>query len=152
MPPLRTLLLALACLAGVLPGAAGAAPLRADRGGEIDWRIPGGHVLSVFHTGPKRALSRVRLVTAEVVILPSGRMVTRSVAMLPARPEPPRRPDADLIVLPLPAAMPLFLAALAGLLIAGRRRRGPSPTARAELPLSPGSWQATRRCPRPPPW
>jgi hypothetical protein len=128
MPFLRTLLLALALLAGTLPGPAGAAPLRADRGGELDWRIPGGHVLSVFPTGPTRILPRIRLVTAEVVILPSGRILTRSVAMLPARPEPPRRPDADLIVLPLPAAMPLFLAALAGLLIAGRRRRPPHTT------------------------
>jgi hypothetical protein len=130
MPFLRTLLLALAILAGALPGPAGAAPLRADRGGDLDWRVPASHVLSVFPTGPKRTLPRIRLVTAEVVILPSGRMVTRSVAMLPARTDPPRRPDADLIVLPLPAAMPLFVAALAGLLIAGRRRRRPPRAAR----------------------
>jgi hypothetical protein len=125
MSRLRTLLLTLALLAGALPGAAGAAPLRTVGGGDLDWRIPGGHVLSVVPTGGVRALPRVRLVTAEVVILPSGRMITRSVVMLPARPTAPRRPDADLIVLPLPAAMPLFIAALAGLVLAGRHRRGP---------------------------
>ena len=112
-----------------MPGAAGAAPVRADRGGELDWRIPGGHVLSVSG-GEARALLRIRLVTAEVVILPSGRMITRTLAVLPARPKPPRRPDTDVIVLPLPAAMPLFLAAMAGLLLAGRHRRKPRRTAR----------------------
>jgi hypothetical protein len=128
MPRLRTILLALAVLAGTLPAAVSAAPLRADRGGDLDWRIPAGHVLSVFPGGERRTLPRIRLLTAEVVILPSGRMITRTVAVLPARPKPAPRPDADLIVLPLPAAMPLFLAALTGLLIAGRRRRRPPPT------------------------
>jgi hypothetical protein len=124
MPRLHALLL---CLA-LLPGAAGAAPLRADRGGDLDWRIPGGHVLSVIPRGEARALLRIRLVTAEVVILPSGRMITRTLAVLPARPKSAPRPDVDVIVLPLPAAMPLFLAALTGLLIAGRRRRRPTLT------------------------
>ena len=129
MPRLRMLLLALALLAGALPGSAGAAPLRADRGVDLDWRIPGGHVFSVVLTGTVRALPRIRLVTAEVVILPSGRMLTRSVALLPARPEPRPRPDMNLVVLPLPAAMPLFLAALTGLVLVGRTRRRPPHTA-----------------------
>jgi hypothetical protein len=125
MSILRTFLLALALLAGGLPGAAGAAPLRADRGTALDWRIPGGQVVPILLKRELRALPRVRLLTAEVVVLPSGRMLIRSIATLPARAEPPPRPTADLIVLPLPAAMPLFLAALAGLLIAGHPRRRP---------------------------
>lgn len=129
MPRLCTLFLALALLAGALPGSAGAVPLRADRAVDLDWRIPGGHVFSVGPTGTVRALPRIRLVTAEVVVLPSGRLLTRSVAMLPARPEQRPRPDVDLVVLPLPAAMPLFLAALAGLFLAGRPRRRPPKTA-----------------------
>lgn len=129
MSRLPTLLLTLALLTGALPGAAGAAPLRTGGGGDLDWRIPGGHVLSVVPTGGVRALPRVRLVTAEVVILPSGRMVTRPAAALPLRTGLASRPGADLIVLPLPAAMPLFLAAIAGLALAGRRRRTGHPLA-----------------------
>jgi hypothetical protein len=63
----------------------------------------------------------VRLVTVEVIILPSGRLATRRVADLPAPPDRGKPTGEDLIVLPLPAGMPLLLAALAGLAVAGRR-------------------------------
>lgn len=119
--PAFLLPLALLLLPALLPAPAAAASVRADRGAELDWRIPAGHVLSAFPLAPLRALPRVRLVTAEVVILPSGRMITRTLAAIPAPPAPP--PRTDLIALPLPGAMPLLLAAIGGLVLAGRRRR-----------------------------
>ncbi len=114
-PPLALLLL--------LAGAASAAPLRPDRE-TFDRAVPAPHIQSARLGEELRSLPRVRLFLAEVTILPSGRMVSRAIPVLPLRegraaPIPP-----DLIVLPLPAAMPLLVAALAGLAIAGRRRRG----------------------------
>jgi hypothetical protein len=113
----------LALLLALLPLSAGAAPVRIDRDAALDWRVPVRHALAVSPKWQVRALPRVRLLTKEVVILPSGRMVIRAVVAVPALPEALRRPDVDLIVLPLPAAMPLALAALAGLALAGRGRR-----------------------------
>jgi hypothetical protein len=120
-PPLALLLL--------LAGAGSAAPVRADRD-TLDRGTPAPRVQSAVLVEELRTLPRVRLFLAEVTILPSGRTVTRAIPVLPLRADGASPLPPDLIVLPLPAAMPLFLAALAGLALAGRSRRG-GPLARA---------------------
>jgi hypothetical protein len=122
MPRLNALVLPLTlAFVVILAGPAAPAPLRFDRGADLDWRVPAPHVMKFVSWGAPRALHRVRLVTVEVIILPSGRLATRRVADLPAPPDRGKPTGEDLIVLPLPAGMPLLLAALAGLAVAGRR-------------------------------
>lgn len=118
---LRALFPSLALLL-LLAGAGSAAPVRADRD-TLDRGVPA-RVQSAVLVEELRTLPRVRLFLAEVTILPSGRTITRAIPVLPLRADGASPLPPDLIVLPLPAAMPLFLAALAGLALAGRSRRG----------------------------
>jgi hypothetical protein len=77
----------------------------------------------------------VRLLAVEVTLLPSGRVLHRTIVDLPPhRPLRSQPPGPDPLVLPLPGAMPLLLGALAGLFVVGRRRRPTALAAAAGAP------------------
>jgi hypothetical protein len=119
-------LLAAAILA-FAPGRAAAVPVALDREFTLAWASPVAEPMRFTLRLPQRAapLARARLLAIEITLLPSGRIVARSVIGLPPGWTAAPRPVAPaLVALPLPGAMPLFLGALAGLLILGRRRRG----------------------------
>jgi hypothetical protein len=121
---LRALPVLFALLLPLMPGITLAAPARHDPGAAVDWPLPLAHFLPMTLLGERHALPRVRLFMAEFAILPSGKFVTRTVATRPTWPGPEPDPGMQLLVLPLPATMPLFLMAAAGLVLAGRRRAG----------------------------
>ena len=113
----------LALLLPVLPGKAAAVPVPFDRAILLEWPLPESRALRVAIRKEMPPLARIRLFTVEVTLLPSGRLVTRTVVALPhpSRHEPPTGPDP--LILPLPGARPLVLVALTGLVVVGRRRR-----------------------------
>lgn len=119
----RLLPLVLALLLPLLPGKAAAAPVPFDRALSLEWPLPESRVLRLSIRQETRPLAQVRLFTIEVTLLSSGRLVSRTVAALPSRDLHRPPPGPEPLVLPLPGALPLFLAALAGLVVVGRRRR-----------------------------
>lgn len=125
MPRLRASCLPalLALVLALTAGPAGATPVRIDREAALDWRLPLVHLRAVAPKGQVRALPRVRLLTKEIVIVPSGRMVIRSLAAARTLHSPARPPEPDPLVLPLPAGLPLYIAALGGVALVARRRR-----------------------------
>lgn len=76
-------------------------------------------------------LPGIRLLTVDVALLPSGRLVARTAAARPALPA--ARAAPDMVTLPLPAALPLLLVALAGLVIAARPRPPEAPLAEGQV-------------------
>lgn len=135
MYPRRPLLpaLVLVLLLPLLPGRAAAVPVAPD--GLIRLAAPPAHARAFWPTMPPdtRPLARVRLLAVEVTLLPSGRLLHRTIVDLPPhRPLRPRPPGPDPLVLPLPGAMPLLIGALAGLFVVGRRRRRPTALAAAD--------------------
>jgi hypothetical protein len=119
---LRALVVLLALFLPPASGAALASPLRHDHRASVDWPQPLVHIVPVAVLGVRHALPRVRLFMMEVAILPSGRLVIRTVVTRPYRPEPRPAPHAQPILLPLPATWPLVLVGAAGLVAVGRRR------------------------------
>jgi hypothetical protein len=122
---LRPLLLTfvLAAWLPLVPGKAVAVPVSFDRDLALDLRLPERPVPAAAIPPDPRPILHIRLLTREIALLPSGRIVVRMLAAPPWRPPLPGRPAPDPVVLPLPGAMPLFLGALAGLALVGRRRR-----------------------------
>lgn len=132
MFPRRPLLpaLVLVLLLPLLPGRAMAVPVAPD--GLLRLASPPAHARAVWPAMPPdtRPLARVRLLAVEVTLLPSGRLLQRTIVGLP--PHRPRPPGPDPLVLPLPGAMPLLIGALAGLFVVGRRRHRPTALAGAD--------------------
>jgi len=118
---LPLLLAALLTLAAV---PAAAVPLAFDRDLAVDARPPG-----PGDGADERPIARVPLLTRELVLLPSGRLVLRTASILPPRPLRDATASEAPLILPLPGAMPLFVAALAGLVLVARRRRAATPLA-----------------------
>lgn len=122
---LRPLLLTLLFLAllPLAPGSAAATPLRFDRDLTLDWPLRGDRAVRVTFAPAHEPLARFRFLTVEITLLPSGRLLARTVLALPGRPLRDEPPVVEPLILPLPGAMPLFVGALAGLVLVGRRRR-----------------------------
>ena len=117
---IRMLLLSL-LLTALLPlsaGRAAAASLAAGGDLILEARLP-----SLTLGTATLPLAHGRLVTRELVLLPSGKAVLRTLPVRPVAPLIPATPATEPLILPLPGAMPLFLVALAGLALAGHRRR-----------------------------
>lgn len=118
------LTLVLAAWVPLAPGAAMAVPLSFDRDVTLDWRLPARPAPALATVIDTHPILRIRLLTREIALLPSGRILVRQAMVQTWRPSPPdRRPMPEPVVLPLPGAMPLFLGALAGLVLVARRRR-----------------------------
>ena len=115
--------LLLAALLPLLPGKAAAVPVSFKTEVLLEWPLPDPRALRLTILPDTPPLARVRLFWIEITLLPSGRLVARSVVELPYRGfrEPPPGPEPP--VLSLPGALPLFLAALAALVVVGWRRR-----------------------------
>lgn len=115
--------LAIAALLPVLPAKATATPVPLQRDAPFPLSSPDHGAFRSGTPDMTRPLARVRLLTAELAFLPPGHLVTRTIAPPHARNGAPPAPVTELLVLPLPAALPLFAAALLGFLVIARRRR-----------------------------
>ena len=120
-PLLLTLLLV--ALLPLAPARAAAVPLLFDRDMTLDWPLRDDRALRVTVAPAEGPLARFRFLTVEITLLPSGRLLARTVVALPGPSPRLDAPVADPLILPLPGAMPLFMGALAGLVLVGRRRR-----------------------------
>jgi hypothetical protein len=126
MTRLRALLVTVVLAASLPPATATAVPLSVAQGALGDQLLPRGALASGL---PPTSGAQLRLLTVEIMLLPSGRLAARPAVALSRLPAPPDRHAQAPVILPLPGAMPLFLAALAGLVLVSRRRRPAAPLA-----------------------
>jgi hypothetical protein len=128
---IRQLLLPLlvAALLPVLPGKAAAVPVAFEREILLELPLRDARVLRLAILDDRRPLARVRLFTVEITLLPSGRLIARTVLALPHRHAYLPAPGPEPVILPLPGALPMFLGALLGLAVIARRRRRTDPLA-----------------------
>ena len=129
---LRNLAFLVILLLPLLPANATAATVLPARGLLLDWPLGSEPVIRITVAPAHAPIARVRFLTLDIILLPTGRTVATLVSsrMIPAE---AASSIAQPFVLPLPGALPLMIGALAGLMMIARRR-APAGLVRPDAP------------------